>query len=119
MTMTQPFLPLSGDAAQAVVDRARLRGSRNDAAREENRDECRRIVGKRLKVFVAICEAGEHGLTMREMAAIGQRSINCWCQPFTDLRNWGVIETTEFRRNGGVVHRLKRQITVESNGEWE
>lgn len=114
-SVTQPFLPLTGDAADAMVDRARLADSRREAARESQR----RITGKRAEVFKWIAQMGENGLTMAEMAAISGRSINCWTQPFTDLRNWGVITTTDRKRNGGVVHVLKREIRVQPNGDWE
>ena len=112
---TQPFLPLSGSAVDAAVDRDRLRGSRDTAARSESQ----RITGKRLSVFAAMVSAGATGLTMREMAGISGRSINCWTQPFADLRSWGVITTTDMRRDGGTVHMLKRSIVVQPDGQWE
>lgn len=113
MTAVQQFLPLSGDAADANRDVVRLADSRRSSARQESR----LIKGKRLQVFLAISRA-DRGLTMREMAAISGRGINCWTQPFSDLRAWGVIETTDERRDGGTVHRLKRTIVLEPNGEW-
>lgn len=113
MTAVQQFLPLSGDAADANRDIVRLADSRRSSARQESR----LIKGKRLQVFLAISRA-DRGLTMREMAAISGRGINCWTQPFSDLRAWGVIETTDERRDGGTVHRLKRTIVLEPNGEW-
>lgn len=113
MTAVQQFLPLSGDAADANRDMVRLADSRRSSARQESR----LIKGKRLQVFLAISRA-DRGLTMREMAAISGRGINCWTQPFSDLRAWGVIETTDERRDGGTVHRLKRTIVLEPNGEW-
>lgn len=113
MTAVQQFLPLSGDAADANRDLVRLADSRRSSARQESR----LIKGKRLQVFLAISRA-DRGLTMREMAAISGRGINCWTQPFSDLRAWGVIETTDERRDGGTVHRLKRTIVLEPNGEW-
>lgn len=113
MTAVQHFLPLSGDAADANRDIVRLADSRRSSARQESR----LIKGKRLQVFMAISSA-DRGLTMREMAAISGRGINCWTQPFSDLRAWGVIETTDERRDGGTVHRLKRTIVLEPNGEW-
>lgn len=112
-TLVQPFLALTGDAADANRDNVLLAGARRDAGREESR----LIKGKRLQVFLAISRA-DRGLTMREMAAISGRGINCWTQPFSDLRAWGVIETTDERRDGGTVHRLKRTIVLEPNGEW-
>lgn len=112
MNTTQPYLPFD---TPTVIDRSRLREARNDAARTE----CRRITGKRLEVFEAIGRAGVVGLTMREMAGITGRGINCWTQPFADLRDWGVIETTDQRRNGGTVHRLIRTIEIKPNGDWE
>lgn len=115
MNCTTPFLPLSGDAMDHRSDADRLRGSQS-AALESERG---RIVGKRLEVFRAICAAGSTGLTMREMAGISGRGINCWTQPFTDLRRWGVITTTDARRGGGVVHVLTRTITVQPDGQWE
>jgi hypothetical protein len=114
MTAVQQFLPLTGDAADANRDIVRLADSRNASARTESR----LIKGKRLQVFVAISRA-RLGLTMREMAAISGRGINCWTQPFSDLRAWGIIETTEERRDGGTVHRLKQTIVVNDKGEWE
>lgn len=113
MTAVQQFLPLCGDAADANRDIVRLADSRRSSARQESR----LIKGKRLQVFLAISRA-DRGLTMREMAAISGRGINCWTQPFSDLRAWGVIETTDERRDGGTVHRLKRTIVLEPNGEW-
>lgn len=109
----QQFLPLTGDAADANRDNVRLADCRRSSARQESR----LIKGKRLHVFMAISRA-DRGLTMREMAAISGRGINCWTQPFSDLRAWGVIETTDERRDGGTVHRLKRTIVLEPNGEW-
>lgn len=111
--VVQNWLQLEGDAADAAVDKSRLTSARRDAVRTE----ARLIKGKRLEVFLAISRA-EAGLTMREMAGISGRGINCWTQPFADLRDWGVIETTDERRDGGTVHRLKRTIRVEPNGEW-
>jgi hypothetical protein len=111
--LEQQFLPLSGDAADANRDIVRLAAARSDSARKESR----LIVGKRLQVFTAISRAAR-GLTMREMAAISGRGINCWTQPFSDLRAWGIIETTEERRDGGTVHRLKKTISVNDKGEW-
>jgi hypothetical protein len=111
----QPYLPLSGSAIDAAVDRDRLRDAQTAAARTEST----RITGKRLDVFSAIVAAGATGLTMREMAGISGRSINCWTQPFADLRSWGVITTTDMRRNGGTVHTLKRSIVVQPDGQWE
>ena len=114
MTAVQQFLPLTGDAADANRDIVRLADCRNASARTESR----LIKGKRLQVFVAISRA-RLGLTMREMAAISGRGINCWTQPFSDLRAWGIIETTDERRDGGTVHRLKQTIVVNDKGEWE
>ena len=114
MTAVQQFLPLTGDAADANRDIVRLADSRNASARTESR----LIKGKRLQVFTAISRA-RLGLTMREMAAISGRGINCWTQPFSDLRAWGIIETTDERRDGGTVHRLKQTISVNDKGEWE
>lgn len=113
MSLVQPFLPLTGDVADANRDFTRLADSRRSSARQESR----LIKGKREQVFWAISRAS-NGLTMREMAAISGRGINCWTQPFSDLRAWGVIETTDERRDGGTVHRLKRTIVLEPNGEW-
>ena len=113
MSLVQPFLPLTGDVADANRDNVRLADSRRSSARQESR----LINGKKLQVFLAISRA-DRGLTMREMAAISGRGINCWTQPFSDLRAWGVIETTDERRDGGTVHRLKRTIVLEPNGEW-
>lgn len=110
----QQFLPLTGDAADANRDIVRLADSRRSSAREESR----LIKGKRLQVWTAISRAAR-GLTMREMAAISGRGINCWTQPFSDLRAWGIIETTDERRDGGTVHRLKKTIVVNDKGEWE
>jgi hypothetical protein len=112
--ITQPFLPLSGDAATAAIDNTRLRAARRDAERGERP----RMRGKRLELLCAI-QSAPRGLTMREMAAISGRGINCWTQPFTDLRQWGVIHTTDERRDGGTVHVLSRSITVAPNGDWE
>lgn len=109
----QQFLPLTGDTADANRDNVRLADCQRSSARQESR----LIKGKRLQVFLAISRA-DLGLTMREMAAISGRGINCWTQPFSDLRAWGVIETTDERRDGGTVHRLKRTIVLEPNGEW-
>ena len=114
MTAVQQFLPLTGDAADAQRDIVRLADCRRSSARTESR----LIKGKRLQVFVAISRA-RLGLTMREMAAISGRGINCWTQPFSDLRAWGIIETTDERRDGGTVHRLKQTISVNDKGEWE
>lgn len=114
MTAVQQFLPLTGDAADANRDIVRLADCRNASAREESR----LIKGKRLQVWTAISRS-PRGLTMREMAAISGRGINCWTQPFSDLRAWGVIETTDERRDGGTVHRLKNTIVVNDKGEWE
>lgn len=114
MTAVQQFLPLTGDAADANLDIVRLADCRSASARIESR----LIKGKRLQVFIAISRA-RLGLTMREMAAISGRGINCWTQPFSDLRAWGIIETTDERRDGGTVHRLKKTIVVNDKGEWE
>jgi hypothetical protein len=112
-TLVQPFLPLSGDAADANRDNVRLAGARRDACRKESN----RLSPKAMEVFFVISRA-KQGLTMREMAAISGRGINCWTQPFSDLREKGIIETTDERRDGGTVHRLKRTIVLEPNGEW-
>jgi len=114
MTAVQQFLALTGDAADANRDIVRLADSRRSSAREESR----LIKGKRLQVWTVISRS-PRGLTMREMAAISGRGINCWTQPFSDLRAWGIIETTEERRDGGTVHRLKKTIVVTDKGEWE
>ena len=114
MTAVQQFLPLTGDAADMNRDSVRLADCRSASARTESR----LIKGKRLQVFTAISRA-RLGLTMREMAAISGRGINCWTQPFSDLRAWGIIETTDERRDGGTVHRLKQTIVVNDKGEWE
>ena len=114
MTAVQQFLALTGDAADANRDIVRLADSRRSSAREESR----LIKGKRLQVWTAISPS-PRGLTMREMAAISGRGINCWTQPFSDLRAWGIIETTDERRDGGTVHRLKKTIVVNDKGEWE
>jgi predicted transcriptional regulator len=109
---TQPFLPLDDDAAQ---QRAILRETRNDAAR----DASRKMTGKRAEVLKWISNMGAKGLTMGEMAAITGRSINQWTQPFTELRDWGVIRATNERRNKGTVHVIVRTITVKPDGSWE
>jgi len=111
-THTQPFLPLDDDAAQ---QRAILRDARNDAARKEQR----LIRGKRMDVFQAMSRMQSVGLTMAEMAAMSGRGIHCWTQPFTDLRDWGVIVATNERRGGGTVHRLRESVKVKPDGSWE
>lgn len=93
---TQLLLPLSGD----VTDRCRLQASSNSALAGEKR----KLTGKRLQAFSQICNAGKRGLTMREMANLTDRGINCWTQPFLDLRVLKLIRTTDERRVGGVVH---------------
>ena len=115
MSMVQLLLPVSGDASDAIRDRERLRATRNESISAKRRT----MAGKRLQVLNVIQMRGDLGLTMREMAAIAGKSINCWTQPFADLRDWGVIETTNERRDGGVVHRAKRTIVVQPNGDWE
>ena len=94
----QPMLPLNDSQ---VTQRERLRSTRNAALMSESE----LLSGKRLEVFLAI-SAASAGLTMREMAAISGRGINCWTQPFKDLRDAGVIEATDLRRGNGAVHQL-------------
>ncbi len=94
----QPMLPMNDSQ---VTQRERLRATRNAALMTEQE----LMSGKRLEVFLAISSASA-GLTMREMAVISGRGINCWTQPFKDLRDAGVIEATDLRRNGGAVHQL-------------
>lgn len=112
--MNQPYLPLDAAAAASVLECHRLRDARNAAIPTPDQ-----FKGKRLEVFEAISRAPA-GLTMREMAGLSGRGINCWTQPFTDLRTWGVIEVTGERRGGGVVHRLKQIDTPVNNGDqWQ
>jgi len=112
-----PFLPLTGDARDAVIDRDRLRGSRNQSARRQSR----MMTGKVRELWQVIARAGDTGLTMREMGALSTEhpGINCWTQPFKTLREWGIIQTTDRRRGGGVVHVLKQTIKVDVDGNWE
>jgi hypothetical protein len=47
------------------------------------------------------------------------KGMQCWTQPLKDLRDAGIITTTDLRRGGGVVHIIKRSIVVQPNGDWE
>jgi hypothetical protein len=111
-TAKQLFLPLTDSTP---IQDAFLRAARNDAGKEEQK----LITGKRMDVFVAISRAGVAGLTMREMVAISGRGINCWTQPFKDLRQMKVIVATNERRGGGTVHRLRETVKVKPDGSWE
>jgi hypothetical protein len=110
-TAKQLFLPLTDSTP---IQDAFLRAARNDAGKQEQK----LITGKRMDVFVAISRAGNAGLTMREMVAISGRGINCWTQPFKDLRQMKVIEATDQRRGGGTVHRLRETVVVNEDGSW-
>jgi hypothetical protein len=71
-----------------------------------------------MEVFRALARMQSVGLTMAEMAAMSGRGIHCWTQPFTDLRDWGVIVATNERRGGGTVHRLRAAVVVNEDGSW-
>lgn len=109
--MKQLFLPLTDSTPR---QNAILRATQTAAAN----DERKLITGKRLDVFVAMTRAGAAGLTMREMVAISGRGINCWTQPFKDLRQMRVIVATNERRGGGTVHRLRETVVVDEDGSW-
>lgn len=102
---------LSLDFESGLRQQVALQESRNDSARRA----ARTMSGKRKEVFDQICIAGLRGLTMREMAILKAdgRGINCWTQPFMDLREWGLIRATEERRDGGCVHVATGKLSID------
>lgn len=95
--VTQKLLDLQD---QQITDRCRLQDSRRSSAIAELPE----LKGKRLEAYTIIARLGPRGATMREVASLAGRGINCWTQPFMDLRKMGLIRTTDERRVGGVVH---------------